>query len=341
MTKAPMLKRGDMVGIVSSSWGGAGAYPHRLEAGIKGLQALGFRVKVGRHARSQAGFVSDTPEHRAEDIHDMFRDADIKGIVSAIGGDHSCHLLPLLDFSLIERNPKVFIGFSDITVLNVAIWKMSGLVTFNGPAVLTDFAEYPEMPDYTSRYFLKAVCDPRAIGQVQPSNEWTEELLDWEGQKDRERARKGQPNPGWTWLKEGSGAAEGILLGGCLESLQHLRGTRYWPSQDDWQGAILFFETSEDKPSPPTVDAILMDYENMGILERLSGLLVGRPMKYSEQEKKDLHRVLLERTERYSFPIIADMDFGHTSPQMTLPLGCRARISMRDRAFEIVEAGVG
>ena len=86
------------------------------------------------HALNRLGFVSDTPQNRADDLHRMFGDPEVKAIVAAIGGDHSCHLLPLLDFDLIWHNPKVFMGFSDITVLNVAIWKETGLVTFNGPA---------------------------------------------------------------------------------------------------------------------------------------------------------------------------------------------------------------
>jgi len=128
-----------------------------------------------------------------------------------------------------------------------------------------------------------------------------------------------------------------VLIGGCLESLQHLRGTRFWP---DWEGAIFFFETSEGKPSPSKVDGILMDYENMGVLEKLRGLLVGRPMKYSETERRQLREVILERTRRYTFPIITDMDFGHTAPQFTIPIGVRARIDTEQERFEIVEAAV-
>src|SRR5437868_5523042 len=169
MLRAPRLQVGDTVGIVSPSWGGAGAFPHRVELGIKHLQSRGFNVKIAPHALNQHGYVSDTPEHRVEDIHGMFRDPNVRAVISAIGGDHSCHLLPLLDFDLIRSNPKVFMGFSDITVLNMAIWKATGLVTFNGPALLTDFAEYPRMFEYTERYLLKTVCDPGPVGKVEPS----------------------------------------------------------------------------------------------------------------------------------------------------------------------------
>jgi muramoyltetrapeptide carboxypeptidase LdcA involved in peptidoglycan recycling len=150
-----------------------------------------------------------------------------------------------------------------------------------------------------------------------------------------ERPRHLSASNGWTWLK--AGQAEGHLIGGCLASLQHLRGTNYWP---DWENAIFFFETSEEKPSPETVDGILMDYQNMGVFEKLCGLIVGRPMRYTSEEKQSLRERILERTQGYSFPIITDMDFGHTAPQFTIPIGCMARIDSTEKRFEIIETAV-
>ncbi len=310
-------------------------FPHRVELGVRHLQSLGFKVKIAPHALNQHGFISDTPQNRADDINGMFADSEVKAIIAAIGGDHSCHLLPLLDFDLIRKNPKIFMGFSDITVLNVAIWQATGLVTFNGPALLTDFAEYPKMFEYTEAYMLKALCSAQPIGPVVPSTGWTEEFLDWEQKVDLVRPRAQLDSTGWTWLR--GGKAEGILIGGCIESLQHLRGTRFWP---DWQDAIMFFETSEEAPSPEMVDSMLMDYENMGILEKLKGLLVGRPMRYTDEAKQQLRNVVFERTNQYAFPIVTDMDFGHTAPQLTMPIGCRASIDAENRRFEIVDAAV-
>ena len=200
---------------------------------------------------------------------------------------------------------------------------------------MTDFAEFPHPLDYTEQHFLKAVTKAEPIGQISPSVTWTEEHLDWATKADLERPRQLEESSGWLWLKPGFG--EGPLIGGCLESLQHLRGTPYWP---DWDGAILFFETSEEKPSPATVDGILMDYENMGVLKRLAGMLIGRPMSYSEQEKQQLREIILERTVKYNFPIISDMDFGHTSPQFTLPIGCTASIDGLQGKFEIIDSAV-
>jgi muramoyltetrapeptide carboxypeptidase LdcA involved in peptidoglycan recycling len=292
-------------------------------------------VKFGDHALQHRNHVSDTAENRVADLHQLFQDPVVKVIIAAIGGDHACHLLPHLDFDLLKQHPTALVGFSDITVLNVAIWQQTGLVTFNGPAILTDFAEWPRMFSYTERHFLKTLCQATPTGPIEPSAWWTEEILSWEEQADLTRPRVRLPSPGWTWLKAGS--AEGILVGGCLESLEHLRGTRFWP---DWTGTILFIETSEEKPPPERVDSLLMDYENMGVLDQIQGLLVGRPMSYTPEEKAQLREVILERTRAYDFPIVTDMDFGHTAPQFTLPIGCNAHIDSAARRFEILEAAV-
>jgi muramoyltetrapeptide carboxypeptidase len=333
MLKPRALKPGDTVGVISPSWGGAGLFPHRCEAARRQLQAMGLQLRFAPHALNSQSWVSDTPENRASDVHALFADPTVAAVVAAVGGDHSCQLLPLLDFDLIRAHPKVFMGYSDVTVLNVALWQQTGLVTFNGPALLTDFAEHPRMLDYTERWFRKLVCSADAPGVIEAASAWTEEFMHWETKADLERPRALQASPGWTWLKPGRG--EGVLIGGCIDSLQHLRGTRFWP---DFSGAILFVETSEEKPTPATVDGILMDYENMGVLPRLNGLLVGRPMLYSDEDKRALREVLLERTRNYAFPIVCDMDFGHTAPQLTLPIGVRARIDPSAQRFEIIES---
>ena len=336
MILPPRLQPGDTIGIISPSWGGAGAFPHRVNRAVRQIETLGYRAIFADHALNQRGYVSDTAENRAADIHQMFADTSVRAVISAIGGDHSAHLLPLLDFDLIRSNPKIFIGYSDTTVLNVAIHTLTGLVTFNGPALLTDFAEFPQMYEYTRRVMVPMLTQAAPFGIIQPAESWTEEFLDWETQKDQQRPRAMLPSPGWTCLKPGQ--AEGPLMGGCIESLNHLRGTRFWPN---WQGTVFFWETSEDKPPPETIDSLLMDYENMGLLEQISAMLVGRPMLYTDAEKQMLREVILERTRRYNFPILSDMDFGHTAPQFPLPLGVRASVDAAAHHFSIIEPAVG
>ena len=115
------------------------------------------------------------------------------------------------------------------------------------------------------------------------------------------------------------------------------RRTRFWPS---WDGCILFVETSEMAPPPAVVDGMLMDYQNMGVFDRIGALLVGRPMRYTDLQRQQLRDVVLERTAGFDFPVVMDMDFGHTAPQFTLPIGCRARVDATAERFEILEPAV-
>ncbi len=334
MIKSERLRRGDTIGIASPSW----YHPsvgHRVERGVTHLHALGFQTRIAPHALNNRGFVSDTAMHRVADLHALFGDPEIRAIVATIGGDHACHLLPVLDWALIRANPKIFLGFSDTTVLNVALWTVTGLGTFNGPSLLTEWAEYPRMPEYSERAALKALCDPSPIGPLPQSDWWTDEFLDWRDRRDLERSRERRPSSGWVGLR--GGRAEGRLIGGCLESLQHLRGTRYWP---DWDDAILFVETSDEAPAVATVDALLMDFENMGVFARIAGLLVARPYGYTDDARLALHEVVRERTAGFGFPVIADMEFGHTSPMLTLPLGCHAVIDGDACTVHITEGAV-
>ncbi len=322
------LRPGDTIGIISPSWGAAGEHPGKRRAALRAIEKLGYRVVFAKHALNSNGYISDSPRNRAADIHQLFADSSINAIMAAIGGDHSCHLLPYLDFDLIQANPKIFCGFSDITVLNVAIQVMTGLVTFNGPTLMNDFAQKNGLSLYTVTQFLNMLTKselqiPKPLVRFSPMQTNVSDQNVFE----------------WNWLKPGKrGQVDGVLIGGCIESLDHLRGTRYWPTETDWKGKILFLETSDDKPLPDRLDGLLMDYQNMGVFDKIKGLLFGRCANYDHQETQELNQILLERTATYHFPIVTEMDFGHTEHQMTLPLGGRARINTEQRLFEIEAA---
>ncbi len=333
--KALSLKHGDTIGIVAPSWCGPAKYPKRVHRGVEFLESLGFHVVLGSNTFGERGVVSGTPAERVADIHEMFGNKEIRAVIAAIGGSHSCHLLPFLDWDLIGRNPKIFMGFSDITVLNLAIYKSASLHTFNGPMIMTDFGEEPRPIPYTIDHALQVLCQSDPLGQIKPSAKWTDDFLHWATDEIQTKPRELITNTGWVWLKKGKGS--GRLIGGCIESMEHLRGTPYWP---DLEGALLFLETSEEAPTPMFIDAILQDYENMGVFSQIVGLLVGRPSGYTVQQREEFRHILLERTRRYSFPIVSDMDFGHTAPMFTLPIGCEAAIDDDGKRFLITEAAV-
>jgi len=341
LIKPPHLQKGDMIGIVSPSAPLAGLVFHRVERGIAMLKEFGFKIKIGRHALKITGHVAGSPKERAEDINDFFRDKEIKAILTFIGGNHSNQILKYLDFDLIRKNPKTFLGYSDATVLHFALYTQTRLVTFYGPAVLTQFAENPKVFSYTEEYFKKALMDIQPIGKIKSSPGWTDEVLDWFKKDDLKRSRKMKRNKGWQWLK--AGRAEGPILGGCITSMMHLRGTKYWPK---FSGSILFWETPESNEDftkgekVENVDSHLADLEISGVFGKIKGMIVGRPFGYNQSQVKDLVKIILSRTEGYNFPILFNMDVGHTDPMITIPLGIRVKLDSSKKLFKFLESGI-
>jgi len=340
LIKPNKLKKGDTVGIISPSSPLAGLVPHRVERGINMIEDLGFKVKIAPNALNVKDYVSGTPKERADDLNLFFADKNIKAIFSFIGGNHSNQMLEYLDFEMIKSNPKIFLGYSDVTVLHFSLLTQSNLTTFYGPAVLTQFAENPKMFDYTTSYFFKALSADESIGKIIQSQEWTDETLDWFQKEDDTRKRKTYKNNGWCWIKNGS--AEGKILGGCIVSMMHVVGTKYWP---DFQNSILFWEIPEGEDfakgeSVSVIDAYLTDLKNCGIFNSIKGMIIGRPFGYDEETKNKLIEVIKNQTNDYNFPILFGVDIGHTDPMITVPIGVEVKIDSSTNTFEFVEKGV-
>jgi muramoyltetrapeptide carboxypeptidase len=341
MIKPSRLQRGDTIGLVSPSSGVAGLAPHRFEIGVKNLEQLGLKIKVGTHARTVAGWTAGTAEQRADDLNAMFADTDVKAIMCCIGGFHANQIVRLLDYPMIEKNPKIFIGFSDISVLHFALHAQANLVTFYGPALLTQFGEPFGVNSYTLEMFLRALTNNDPIGRVAASTEWTDEVLNWFQKKDLERPRMMKPNAGHIWLVPGS--CQGVLVGGCITSILHLRGTEFWPKTD---GRIFFWEIPESDSdmkkgeSVARVDAFLTDLELSKTFDQITGMIIGRPKGYSDEDEQLLRKVILSHMKSYEIPILYNVDIGHTDPIMTLPLGVEAKLDSKTNTFSIVESAV-
>lgn len=346
MIRPPRLRPGDTIAAVSLSWGGAATYPHRYAAGKRQLEAeFGVRVVEARHALRDANWLDLNPSARAEDLMDAFADPDIRGIVSIIGGDDSIRILPHLDIDVIRDNPKVFMGYSDTTVTHFACRK-AGLVSFYGPAIMAGFGESGGIPPYLADSVRWTLFEPTPPGQILPNlGGWTAEFQDWSDPACQTRRRTLRPSPGWRWL-QGKGTVRGPLIGGCAEVLEWLKGTPVWPEPEQWDGAILFLETSEEAPSAVALIRWLRSYGAMGILHRICGILLGRPggpdLPLSKHKDYDtaLLRVVADELELTSLPIVTGMDFGHTDPFFVLPYGVTAEIDCTARKFSIVESAV-
>lgn len=341
LIKPPKLKIGDTVGLISPSAPLAGLVPHRTQKAIKGLKEMGFKVKVGKSALKVTKYTAGSPRERAEDINSFFKDKEIKAIICFIGGNHSNQILKYIDFDLVKKNPKIFLGYSDATVLHFAFYTQSNLVTFYGPAALTQFAESPRILPYTEEYFKKALMETKPVGKIIPSSYWTDEVLDWFKKEDLKRQKKMKKNRGWQWLKQGK--AKGHILGGCITSMMHLRGTKFWP---DFKNSIFFWEIPESDcdftkgEKIENIDSYLTDLELSGVFEKIKGMIIGRPFGYSRKELNLLAKIIKEKFKKYNFPILFNVDIGHTDPMITIPLGVKVRIDSSKNLFEIKEKGV-
>jgi muramoyltetrapeptide carboxypeptidase LdcA involved in peptidoglycan recycling len=277
MIKPPKLQVGDKVAAVTLSWGGPGTYPHRYQAGVKQLQAeFDLHVIPMKHTLKDADWLCRNPQARAEDLMAAFSDPCIKGIISTIGGEDSIRMVPYLDFEIIRGNPKVFLGYSDTTISHLACYQAE-LVSFYGPAIMAGFAENRGLFPYMIESLRRTLFSSKPIGEVEANTQgWTVETLDWADPNNQMRRRQLQPSTGWKFVN-GDGVARGPLIGGCIEVIDWLRGHDLFPTLDQWEGAILFLETSEEAPPPSQVKYILRCFAALGILERLSGVLFGRP----------------------------------------------------------------
>ncbi len=345
MIKPKKLQPGDKVATISLSWGGPGTFPHRYEAGKQQLQnEFGVTVIETPHALKDAEWLHKNPQARADDLMQAFADPSIKAIISTIGGDDSIRLFPYLDLEVIRSNPKIYMGYSDATTTHMVCFK-ANLVSFFGPMLMAEFAENGGMFTYMTESIRKSLFSSTPIGIIEPDiNGWTVELLDWADPENQSRKRKLTPSSGWKYL-QGKGVRQGHLMGGCLEVLEFLRGTDFWPDLAAWQNAILFLETSEDAPSPDVLKYALRSYASMGILKKLSGILFGRPGGNISpdlyQEYDEVLRLVVTEEEGLSeLPIITHMDFGHTDPKFVLPFGVKAEINCDARQFSILEGAV-
>jgi len=335
MLKPPRLKKGDTIGIVSTSSPVAALCPNRFHRGIKALEEMGYRVKIGKHATKKKGHLAGTIEERLEDFHEMIIDKDVKVVLNTIGGHNSNQLLDALDYELIQQNPKIIIGYSDFTAVLHAIHQRSNLVTFLGPALLPQFGEYGGLLPYTKNYFTNLVEEPSDQLELKASDHWVFERLMWD--KEDVRPRKQTRNEGPTVIREGQ--ATGRILAGNLGTMLLAAGTPYLPS---FKGRILFLEEDETEQAA-TFDRYLTQLRNMGAFEEISGLVIGRfHPDVPFHDDYPLSEILKVTTRGYDFPIIANVDFGHTDPMLTLPNGILAEISAtsNDAAITLLENAV-
>ena len=332
------IRKGDAVGFISPSAGLAPLAMHRIKKAREAIESLGYRVKLAENSLKNKGYVSTTIEDRVSDIHEMFADPEVKMIMCTIGGNHSNQIIKYLNYNLIKKNPKIFVGYSDITVLHFALQSQANLATYYGPCAMTQFGENPKVFDYTVKYFNYQISKKYAKKnyKVRASSTWTEEVLNWFNKDDLKRPRKMKVNTGYKWLIPGK--AKGALWGGSIPSINHLAGTKYWLNP---KNKIFFLDIPEGETvgkglNIANVDSFLADLDNLGVFNVIKGLIIGRPYHYDNENYKQFKKIIKGYLKNKKCPILYNTNIGHTDPIITLRYGSVVELDSEINLFKFI-----
>lgn len=327
----PRLPPGGHIAVVATSWGGVGELPARAARAFAALDRLGYRVTLMPHAGGTADgprdWVSAGAAERLADLHAAFADPAVDLVLSAIGGNHSAHLLEGLDLDLIRSHPKPFCGYSDTTTLLQAIHARTGLVTFYGPALLPEFGEIGGPDAAVVEHFQ------RVLGRAEPAGPLP--VVPWQATENRAvtyaagRARERVAGEPRRLLRPGSAA--GPLLAGCLPSMRNLVGT---PWQSDCVGRVMVVETPEAPYDAELADADLTHLRNAGLFADLAALVVGRTEGWSPAQVGALHACVLDAARGYDYPVLAGVEVTHSAPLLTIPIGVPGRVDGLELVIE-------
>tara|TARA_Y100000817_G_scaffold83076_1_gene64227 strand:+ start:2698 stop:3633 length:936 start_codon:yes stop_codon:yes gene_type:complete len=296
MIKAKSLRKGDCIGIISPSYWTS---KKTLLKTMSFFERQGYTLKIGNSNSLKWGPFAGKPEQRAEDINSMFKDPDIKAIICARGGYGANRVLDLLDYKLIKKNPKIFIGFSDITAYLTSITQKTGLVTFHGP-MLVSFKE--RLIKYNLANMLKVLSRDEKI-KIRYPNKLKPKILR-------------------------SGNAKGKLWGGNMTLLINRFGTNDYLNTDN---AILFLEDIDEYLY--AFERMLVQMRNAGMFDKVKGLIFGELKEMKDQEipfERDTDQIIMDICGDLEIPIITNFPCGHGIYQATIPLSINAELNVTD-----------
>lgn len=340
MIKVRKLKRGSKIAVISPSNGMPYKYPDIYNLGLKNLKDnFGFEIIEYPTAKMNGRDLYLNPKFRADDINRAFKDHTIDGIICSIGGYESVRILEYLDIENIIRNPKLIMGFSDASSF-LSFLNYKGLVTFYGPSIMAGFAQMKSLPEKFKNHVEDILIERKVPYSYSPYEKWTEGYKDWDDKNTLGECTEFYQNEGFKIL-QGKEDVEGYLWGGCIEVLEFLKGTSFWPDSSFWDDKILIFETSEEKPLPQNVGSMLRNYGTQGILNKAKGIIFGRPKDYSDLEREELKGIIsdiLNIEYKTDIPVFFNIDFGHTDPKIILPLGALVKLSIKDKGITLMES---
>lgn len=315
LLKPPHLEPGDTIGVVAPA--SPPGDPTVIDRSVAAIEQMGFRARLAPNVRQRLGYLAGDDRRRAADLMRMFADRKVKAIVCLRGGYGAGRLLEMLDYSLVRANPKILVGYSDITALHCALLTRARLVSFHGPMLNGDFAR-PDMPEFARRSFLRTVTTAAPPGSL----------------------RQGAGRAAVKALR--GGCAEGPLVGGNLSLLCALIGT---PFQPDFRQRILFLEDVDEPPY--RFDRMLTHLLLAGVLPQVAGVAVGRNVHCTDPKarrfreyRQNLEDVLRDRLGPLGVPVVVGLPFGHVRRNATLPLGVRARLDGDSGDLSVIEPAV-
>ncbi len=314
--KPKRLSKGDTLGLIAP---GSGVGRYSFEKAVKTIRRLGFNPYYTENLRVNNGFLGGTDQQRVEDIHHMFENKTVDGILCIRGGYGSNRLLAMIDYGIIKNNPKLFMGYSDITALLYGIYSQTGLICYHGPVGVSSFKDYAE------NIFFREVVSAKKELVIKRPKSWVE--------KD---------DKAFNTLIINRGKSQGILVGGNLSVLVSLIGT---PFDIDFSGKILFLE--EIGESPYKIDRMLTQLLLSGKLAQLKGIALGvfidcddDPEDNDYDNSVSLEEVLKERLANLPIPIMYGLPFGHIKDNATLPFGVLAELNTEKESLTLLEPSV-
>lgn len=318
--KPSKLNPGDTIGIVASSLPVLSSFKENYERGKKVLYNLGFKIKEGKTIGKIRWWTAGTPEEVAEDINSMFADKNIKAIMAQTGGYSAISVLEHLDYKLIADNPKPFLGMSDMTAYHLAIFTKTGMVGFHMDDVTfgmgLNWNKEKKWGKFGKQAFVQLLTKAEPFGLVKPLSVWQE------------------------WRK---GGAAGHLIGGILQHQRLLSGTEYFPKIGNFKGAILFWE--EVGESLSMIAESLYKLKYMGVFDQIVGMLIGqvkyiKPMREKEIKEPTLKEMVLDILKDYEFPVMANLDFGHFTVNIPMPVGVKVSFDTTKKELNFLESAV-
>ena len=306
------LEEGDTVGVVSPSSAIFETEPYEIAK--ENLEAMGLKVKFGKFVKSRYGHLAGTDEERAGELNEMFGDENIQAVMALRGGSGAARILDKLDYDTIKNNPKIFIGYSDITALHLAIYEKTGLVTFHGPLAVSTWNAF------SFDYFKRLLFDKEKITFTNPTDKG-DNLVQIEN-----RIRT---------IREGE--AFGRLIGGNLSVLTGIMGSEYFPS--DWKGNILYLEDVGEQIY--AVDRMMSQLQLGGVLDKISGFVFGKCTSCnpggSGYGSLTMEEVIDHYIKPLNIPAFSGAMIGHIDDNVTIPNGLKAKINATKGSIKLLE----